>query len=163
MKPNGVVEADAGFSLTGNPSNTIQNGIVKAFGNDRVVILANSQNAGTITETGAQFGRYAPPGDFALRANLELGDISEGLITTVRADNVDAGNPVSHSEVRGCEVRGLGEKAGLTIDDFRYFKAADAFSSKGATNTFGFYSDICLLYTSPSPRDRQKSRMPSSA
>ena len=26
----------------------------------------------------------------------------------------------------------------------------------------GFYS-TCLLYTSPSPRDRQKSRMPSSA
>ena len=25
------------------------------------------------------------------------------------------------------------------------------------------WSDICLLYTSPSPRDRQKSRMPSSA
>ena len=24
-------------------------------------------------------------------------------------------------------------------------------------------SNICLLYTSPSPRDRQKSRMPSSA
>ena len=28
--------------------------------------------------------------------------------------------------------------------------------------TFGMYGD-CLLYTSPSPRDRQKSRMPSSA
>ena len=26
-----------------------------------------------------------------------------------------------------------------------------------------FHSYICLLYTSPSPRDRQKSRMPSSA
>ena len=25
------------------------------------------------------------------------------------------------------------------------------------------YPNICLLYTSPSPRDRQKSRMPSSA
>ena len=25
------------------------------------------------------------------------------------------------------------------------------------------YIKICLLYTSPSPRDRQKSRMPSSA
>ena len=25
------------------------------------------------------------------------------------------------------------------------------------------WTDICLLYTSPSPRDRQKSRMPSSA
>ena len=28
---------------------------------------------------------------------------------------------------------------------------------------FNGYRDICLLYTSPSPRDRQKSRMPSSA
>ena len=27
----------------------------------------------------------------------------------------------------------------------------------------GRFLDICLLYTSPSPRDRQKSRMPSSA
>ena len=26
-----------------------------------------------------------------------------------------------------------------------------------------FNLDVCLLYTSPSPRDRQKSRMPSSA
>ena len=28
---------------------------------------------------------------------------------------------------------------------------------------FSDYKDVCLLYTSPSPRDRQKSRMPSSA
>ena len=28
---------------------------------------------------------------------------------------------------------------------------------------FGDFSECCLLYTSPSPRDRQKSRMPSSA
>ena len=27
----------------------------------------------------------------------------------------------------------------------------------------GEHSDICLLYTSPSPRDRTRSRMPSSA
>ena len=32
-------------------------------------------------------------------------------------------------------------------------------SALGRTNV----TDICLLYTSPSPRDRQKSRMPSSA
>ena len=30
-------------------------------------------------------------------------------------------------------------------------------------NASNWYSYICLLYTSPSPRDRQKSRMPSSA
>ena len=32
-----------------------------------------------------------------------------------------------------------------------------------ATSGFGTYGNTCLLYTSPSPRDRQKSRMPSSA
>ena len=30
-------------------------------------------------------------------------------------------------------------------------------------SAFGTVSETCLLYTSPSPRDRQKSRMPSSA
>ena len=30
-------------------------------------------------------------------------------------------------------------------------------------NSAGSQLDSCLLYTSPSPRDRQKSRMPSSA
>ena len=50
--------------------------------------------------------------------------------------------------------------AHLTIDD------APAFAWRGlhvdiARHFFG--PDDCLLYTSPSPRDRQKSRMPSSA
>ena len=31
------------------------------------------------------------------------------------------------------------------------------------SNSILFYGSNCLLYTSPSPRDRQKSRMPSSA
>ena len=31
------------------------------------------------------------------------------------------------------------------------------------TQRFDRYREVCLLYTSPSPRDRQKSRMPSSA
>ena len=35
-------------------------------------------------------------------------------------------------------------------------------ASSGNTNT-GVVLTVCLLYTSPSPRDRQKSRMPSSA
>ena len=33
----------------------------------------------------------------------------------------------------------------------------------GKSTTLMAISGICLLYTSPSPRDRQKSRMPSSA
>ena len=33
----------------------------------------------------------------------------------------------------------------------------------GNTVLYGKYSGTCLLYTSPSPRDRTRSRMPSSA
>ena len=47
--------------------------------------------------------------------------------------------------------------------------AADRLKSAAATkklavfDAFDILNKICLLYTSPSPRDRQKSRMPSSA
>ena len=46
---------------------------------------------------------------------------------------------------------------GLTVP------AADGGSGLDATASVITHHEICLLYTSPSPRDRQKSRMPSSA
>ena len=43
-------------------------------------------------------------------------------------------------------------------------KAVKSFALAGAaTAAFAVKVGVCLLYTSPSPRDRQKSRMPSSA
>ncbi|CZS11804.1 hypothetical protein CDFC105_93933 [Clostridioides difficile] len=36
-------------------------------------------------------------------------------------------------------------------------------TGSGKSTTLASMINICLLYTSPSPRDRQKSRMPSSA
>ena len=64
------------------------------------------------------------------------------------------------------------DQSTITLDDDNcYIRPA-----RRATDTFESYSDLsvgkamicpqgttCLLYTSPSPRDRQKSRMPSSA
>ena len=47
------------------------------------------------------------------------------------------------------------------LDGIKGFKKFNLI--KGDTNeSYSLYSS-CLLYTSPSPRDRQKSRMPSSA
>ena len=43
--------------------------------------------------------------------------------------------------------------------DFVFFLAFDV----GGSRYLKKYQHTCLLYTSPSPRDRQKSRMPSSA
>ena len=49
---------------------------------------------------------------------------------------------------------------GLTI---KQISSVLKLSKKEATQYVDELIQICLLYTSPSPRDRQKSRMPSSA
>ena len=49
--------------------------------------------------------------------------------------------------------------------DFQEIDNAIANALREITNRYDFKGSntTCLLYTSPSPRDRQKSRMPSSA
>jgi len=52
----------------------------------------------------------------------------------------------------------------LANDFFTQPKAVDWCSINGRyTNLNGLLNGSCLLYTSPSPRDRTRSRMPSSA
>ena len=53
------------------------------------------------------------------------------------------------------------EKAKNDFDNMEYF-AFDV-TNKEIAQFFNVQYQTCLLYTSPSPRDRQKSRMPSSA
>ena len=59
--------------------------------------------------------------------------------------------------VQGFEV---GETAIITINQGNLKANKDG---RYSTDYFWDMVSICLLYTSPSPRDRQKSRMPSSA
>ena len=54
----------------------------------------------------------------------------------------------------------------LTLISFLFnivFALAQTTNYYAVTKTFNEQGYTCLLYTSPSPRDRQKSRMPSSA
>ena len=44
-----------------------------------------------------------------------------------------------------------------------YSEYTPLFLKNGITNVFSNLSEVCLLYTSPSPRDLSTSRMPSSA
>ena len=78
------------------------------------------------------------------------------------------GNPVisqQPSAISSCT--GLENKAIVVAssDDNRltYAWYKDGALVAGQINSQLLFSKICLLYTSPSPRDRQKSRMPSSA
>ena len=43
------------------------------------------------------------------------------------------------------------------------YSTSNEVSGTGYSAGGGTLTNVCLLYTSPSPRDRQKSRMPSSA
>ena len=58
------------------------------------------------------------------------------------------------------------EKQAYRLDEALWARPAESFvphNLAGEGPRGGAPVEICLLYTSPSPRDRQKSRMPSSA
>ena len=55
-----------------------------------------------------------------------------------------------------------GCRPGLKPDQVGLFNGVDA-AIHAVFQAYGDAGETCLLYTSPSPRDRQKSRMPSSA
>ena len=57
------------------------------------------------------------------------------------------------------------EYGGMGIDDYRYNTILIEEGVKSGSSGFAHsvQNDLCLLYTSPSPRDRSVSRMPSSA
>ena len=72
------------------------------------------------------------------------------------------------NEVITLEDRGVIQIKGLEAKDFLQNIVTN--DMEKVTNNLTLFSSIftpqgkyCLLYTSPSPRDRQKSRMPSSA
>ena len=64
------------------------------------------------------------------------------------------------------EVRRLTNKEKQQYSEQGYVKNLPVFSHDGALELQGLFKELsssCLLYTSPSPRDRIRSRMPSSA
>ena len=82
------------------------------------------------------------------------------------------GNPIDHSQspyihrlfADQCQQKLEYTAKLVAMNEFRV--AADAFFQEGGHGlnvTIPFKQDACLLYTSPSPRDRTRSRMPSSA
>ena len=68
----------------------------------------------------------------------------------------DGGNIIVHSANDPANIR-LAIRPDNASDFFQWFY----FRVSGAKDQY--LHMVCLLYTSPSPRDRQKSRMPSSA
>ena len=61
------------------------------------------------------------------------------------------------------EISIIGGEPTLHKDFDEFVELALEFVNGDKGDVVSVWSNICLLYTSPSPRDRQKSRMPSSA
>ena len=64
---------------------------------------------------------------------------------------------IANSVAPNDSIESNGQTSTLSVDGY----VSTKFSSVG--DTVDIFALTCLLYTSPSPRDRQKSRMPSSA
>ena len=118
------------------------------------------------TTLSALTGIDPAPVDLAKQAYAEnLPQISVAVLRTQIQEERD---PVKKMEL----IRRLVD---LLVTGGRYSEALDVIASQDAENDpkFAFWKGVsllgtgdavtCLLYTSPSPRDRQKSRMPSSA
>ena len=122
----------------------------------------------------------------ALQQGYGMTETSPAVLALDREDAArkagSSGKPVLHTEVRivrpdgtDADVGELGELwvkgPNVTPGYWNRPKANASSFTDGWLHTGdatrvdeeGFYYIVCLLYTSPSPRDRQKSRMPSSA
>ena len=80
-----------------------------------------------------------------------------------KEDEVDQMISSIESELGGVDI--LVNNAAVDLSNLFHLKNAEEFRKTLDVNVVGAFncSKRCLLYTSPSPRDRQKSRMPSSA
>ena len=119
----------------------------------------------TITEVDLAFD--IRPGSTIVRSELAIsrtGDHQRDLVL----DGVDLGIQSIAIDGRVLDASEYSYAAGKlsipNLGDQFTFAATVEISPETNTSLEGLYrSRTCLLYTSPSPRDRQKSRMPSSA
>ena len=75
-------------------------------------------------------------------------------------------HPLHENDCASCGMRDQSLFANLNSEDFQLInQPIHDLTAEAHTTLFaeGSQGEYCLLYTSPSPRDRTRSRMPSSA
>ena len=105
------------------------------------------------------FGRI---GRLVFRALWDRADIEITHLNEIAGDSNAAAHLLEFDSVHGRWVKDIKVKEKEIIIDGKKL-AYTSFKNYLDVPWEKSSVDICLLYTSPSPRDRQKSRMPSSA
>ena len=105
---------------------------------------------------------------FAAIADMQVGDMNQQAAVGTTVALLERGSRVMSAIHKRMYV-GLKQEFKLLAEVFKtYLPPNYPYDVPGARREIKVQDldervDICLLYTSPSPRDRQKSRMPSSA
>ena len=95
---------------------------------------------------------------------IRSGSGGNGCVSFRREKYIEYGGPNGGDGGKGGNVIIEAVEGLNTLIDFRYQQHFFAQNGQGGMGSNCTGKDgNCLLYTSPSPRDRQKSRMPSSA
>ena len=111
------------------------------------------------------------------RVNTQVNKLNKALVLKTRAQTIKLNTKGASSEIKKLEDRinrlGRTVTVNLRTNEQRETRNSSGSSGGGGASTAIALSpatqfkqanvELCLLYTSPSPRDRQKSRMPSSA
>ena len=102
-----------------------------------------------------------------IRIDEQKLDLSQTLaLTTLELGSDSSGVTVGPKAAKVAELNKLFPRQtspGLAIPFGVFRKMLDDNQHASGQTMFSWIKSSCLLYTSPSPRDRQKSRMPSSA
>ena len=104
----------------------------------------------------------------AVRINASAGGIDIDAETTLQIDSRDTTHMIlaaDHNSTKELKIDALNLNAGGSAAAVITIGATSgtAVNIGHSTSEVTVGDNLCLLYTSPSPRDRQKSRMPSSA
>ena len=136
------------------------NRVVAIVDNDVIMQTQLDARVREVQQTIAKRGAEVPP------ANVLTQQVLDRLIL----ENIQlqmgerSGIRISDEELNQAMAT-IAQRNGMSIEQFRDALAKDGLSFNDARDQVSREMVIsrCLLYTSPSPRDRQKSRMPSSA
>ena len=174
-KFGGIVRdaTDGIFKLFANNSSTPANTVnFSGTGNIFAPLVVGSANvANTTASSSSTTGALTVAGGVGVAGKIYSGDYVFDAYGNLRALAPNA-KSTSYSATAADVGRFINTSAGVTIDAgiFSIGDNVTIYNNSGSTITITQGTSVtlrqagtCLLYTSPSPRDRQKSRMPSSA
>ena len=148
-----------GANIVGNVGNGSGNVTSNTVTSNTVTSNSITSNTIVINNT-ANVGNLVTGGTINATNTITGGNIvSNGNIT---GGNLSIGNTITvTSIIEGQSTLTYAATTNINLSNGDFFQVT-CVSGTSATVSFTT-SNVCLLYTSPSPRDRQKSRMPSSA